>query len=139
MNGKVMKYADRLFGWFDRSRQKDSGIPSFVTRGDANNARLYLQKHSGFDFARFEEGIQVEKLLNESLGETPDCLSADEIAELVEPRVAEAFAAVDTRLAARAIGHSQNCDACFDNISLYQELKNRSIESAIENKVEDLA
>jgi hypothetical protein len=137
--GDMMTYADRLLGWFDRSREEDSGIPAFVTREDARNARLYLQDHSGFDFARFEEGIQVEKLLSRPLGETAECLSADDIAELVGSDVAEASMVFDSGLAARAIRHSQNCDACFDNIALYQELKNRSIERAIDNKVEDLA
>ena len=69
-----MKYIDRLLNWFDRSQDEDSGIPSTVTREDARNARLYLQKNSGFDFEEFEEGIQVEKLLKKPLGETAECL-----------------------------------------------------------------
>ena len=109
-----------------------------MTREDARNAQLYLQKHSGFDFEKFEEGIEVEKLLNKPLGETAECLSADEIAELVGYGVSGASAVVDARLVARAISHSEVCDTCFDNITLYQELKNRSVERALDKEVEDL-
>jgi hypothetical protein len=135
-----MKY-EALFGWFDRGggQEEDMGIPSIVTRADARNARRYLQEHSGFDFEKFDESIQVEELLNKPLGETTECLSAEEIAELVGSDGTAAVAAVfSTGLAARAITHSQHCDTCFENIELYQELKNRSVERAIEEDVEEL-
>lgn len=131
-----MKYAD-LLGWFDRPREEDVGIPTFVTRAEARNARRFLQEHSGFDFERFDESIQVEKLLNKPLGETSECLSAEEIDELVGSD--RSSADLNTTLVARAIKHSQHCDTCFNNLALYQELKSKSAVRAIENDIKGLA
>ena len=137
MSADIMKNLDRLFGWFDRSRDAESGVPSYVTREDLRKARLYLQEHSGFDFEEFEKDIQVEKLLNTPLGDTAECLSADEIAILVGSDASVGM--INPYLIDRAIRHSEVCDTCFDNIALYQELKNKSIERAIGKNVEDLA
>jgi hypothetical protein len=127
-----------LVGWFDRSQEEYSGIPRFVTREHANKARLYLREHSGFDFESFEKGISVEKLLNEPLGETAECLSAEDIAKLIGSDVWRLSAVFDSDLVARAVKHSAICETCFDNMALYEELKNASLDRAMVKEVRDL-
>jgi hypothetical protein len=134
------RHWSQLLEWFDRPQMDDaSGIPPVVvTRERARQARLYLEKHSGFDFEKFRESIQVDKLIHEPLGETPACLSAEALAEVVQSHMLESPATLDARLIAGAVSHIQNCEACFENIALYQEMEQRSLERALARDIEDL-
>jgi hypothetical protein len=130
--------SQELVGWFDRSKEEYSGIPRLVTREHANNARLYLREHSGFDFESFERAISVEKMLNEPLGETAECLSAEDIAKLIGSDVSRLSAVFDADLVARAVNHSAICETCFNNMALYEDLKNTSLDRAVVEKVQGL-
>jgi hypothetical protein len=130
--------SQKLVGWFDRSQGEYSGIPRLVTREHAKNARLFLREHSGFDFESFEKGISVEKLLNEPLGETAECLTAEDIAKLIGSDVSRLSAVFDSDLVERAVKHSAVCETCFNNMALYEELKNTSLDRAMAKEVRDL-
>lgn len=129
-----------FLNWFDRSQQEeDAYIPSIVTNEQARNARMYLEKHSGFDFENFEKNLEVGRILDRPLGPTPECLSAEDIAKLVESGAAEAVVMYKVgALAERAVAHSEVCEACFDNITLYNDLRRRSLERATEECVQDI-
>jgi hypothetical protein len=132
----------RLLNWFDRSREEeDAYIPSIVTSEQARSARIYLEKHSGFDFESFEKSLEVRKILEEPLGPSFECLSAEAVAALVESGATEGMAmygAGVSALAERTVTHSEVCQACFDNIALYIELKRASLTRAMEKDVPNL-
>jgi hypothetical protein len=129
-----------LLNWFDRSREEeDASIPSMVTNEQALHARMYLEKHSGFDFESFEKSLETREILEEPLGPTSECLNAEDIAMLVESGAVESSAMHSvSALAERAVTHSETCQACFDNIALYIELKRCSLERAMEKDVHTL-
>lgn len=129
-----------LLNWFDRSKEEeDAYIPSMVTNEQARNARMYLEKHSGFDFESFERDLEVREILEEPLGPTSECLNAEDIAALVESGAAKSMAMYNvSALAERAVTHSEACQACFDNIALYIELKRCSLKRAAEEDVRAL-
>jgi hypothetical protein len=131
-----MKYLN-LFKWFDRPEDGNDvdDVPPIITRERARKARLYLNEHSGFDFERFRRTIQVDQLLNEPLGGTSECLSAEDIASLVGSR---STSTLDYNLVARAVSHSATCSECFDNIALYQQLENWSVTRATYMPVREL-
>jgi hypothetical protein len=130
----------RLLAWFDRAREADlfDIPPIVVTRERAREARRYLQEHSGFDFEAFEKNVGVEQLLQEPLGETPECLSAEEIAGVVRSHMLESPAALNVQMVARVVSHVEHCEMCFDNIAVYQEMERLSLARAFTKGVENL-
>src|SRR5216683_4422515 len=130
----------RLLAWFDRAQGSDPfDIPPIVvTRERARKARQYLQEHSGFDFEAFEKNVGVEQLLQEPLGETAECLSAEDIAGVVRSHMLESPATLDVRMVARVVSHVEDCETCFENIAIYQEMERRSLARAFTKGVENL-
>ena len=130
----------RLFAWFDRARGADPfDIPPIVvTRERARKARQYLQEHSGFDFEAFDQNVGVKQLLQEPLGERDECLSAEDIAGVVRSHMLESPETLDVDVVARVVMHVENCETCFENIAIYQEMERRSLARAYTQGVENL-
>jgi hypothetical protein len=131
----------RLFDWFDRPRARGAhGVPPIaVTPARAREARRYLQEHSGFDFEKFRRSVHVDQLMQEPLGETAECLSAEELATVVQSRMVESPAMLDRGLIARGVWHIASCDACFQNIAVYQEIERQGLKRAVESNIEELS
>jgi hypothetical protein len=130
----------QLLAWFDRVRGADPFDipPVVVTRKRAREARQYLREHSGFDFEAFEKNAGVEQLLHEPLGETAECLSAEDIAGVVHSHLLESPETLDALLIARVVSHVEDCETCFQNIEIYQEMERRSLARASMKGVENL-
>lgn len=130
----------QLLAWFDRARGADPFEipPVVVTRKRAREARQYLQEHSGFDFEAFQKNVGVEQLLREPLGETQECLSAEDIAGVVHSHLLESPETLDVLLIARVVRHVEDCETCFHNIEIYQEMERRSLARASMKGVENL-
>jgi hypothetical protein len=129
-----------LVDWFDRPRTQDTDVipPIAVTSVRAREARRYLQQHSKFDFERFRSGIEVDRLMRAPLGQTPQCLSADDLASMVQSHALAAPVALAEGLVARGVAHIEACETCFQNIMAYQEMEHRSVEDAMAKGVENL-
>jgi hypothetical protein len=106
-------------------------LPERVTKERAREARLFLQKHSGFEFEIFRRNIEVERLICKPLGDTVECLSAEDIANVIRSHMQEAPETLDPALIGRAVSHIESCATCFDNISAYQQMECRSLEGAL--------
>lgn len=123
----VKKYTD-LLEWFNRNRSPDVDIePVPVTRERALAARNFLRKHSGIDFDSFHEGAKVDVLLNQALGPTSDCLTAEGISRFICSHALVPLQSVDTSIVMHAIRHASVCKDCWSNIEIYQMLEQQSL------------
>lgn len=127
-----MKHWLHLFDWFNRARVQDiDGIPAVaVTPDRAREARLYLREHSAFDFEKFRSTLQIDQIMHAPLGDTAECLSAEDLATMVQSHAMESPVMLDSALIDCRVTHIQHCEACFQNITLFQEMEHQSFERA---------
>lgn len=132
------KHRSSLLSWFDREQPSDTPDipPVLVTRERAREARLYLREHSAFEYEKFRQEIEVDSLICDPLGETSECLSAEDLSSLIRSHMQEPPEALDVELIAHAVSHIQNCQTCFENVAAYQEMECRTLESVLTRQIQ---
>ncbi|HYI07904.1 MAG TPA: hypothetical protein VEK57_02430 [Thermoanaerobaculia bacterium] len=94
-------------------RKKTLPVPP-VSLTDGARARQFLQQQTSFDIDEFLASQTADELFNCPLGWTADCLSVNQVAELVEGR----------RIEPVARRHAALCDECRQALRAYESLKN---------------
>src|SRR3954468_2382632 len=97
-----------------------------LTDARCAEAKRYLDANIGFDIDEFFGELDVDTLLDEPLGSSAECLSANQIARIVEEHLIPA---------ARQI-HLYECKECRMAVETYQAICNTS--TAAENPLGDI-
>ena len=91
--------------------RKNVAAPKPVSAEDAERAKQYLQLHSSLDVNEFLASQTHDALFRSPLGPTPECLSIDEVADVVEGQLANLRRA-----------HLAQCADCRRHVELYDVL-----------------
>jgi hypothetical protein len=94
--------------WNPFNRKKT--VPPPVTDTEIASAKTYLNGNIGFDIDEFFAEQSVESAMNTPLGDTPDCLSAIEVARIVE----------DNLITPEGQAHLYGCGECRSAVETYQ-------------------
>jgi len=92
--------------------RKNVATPAPVSAEDAERAKQYLQLHSSFDIDEFLESQTADVLFRSPLGPTDDCMSIDEVSNVVEGQIE----------ISRQI-HLADCADCRRHVELYDTLQ----------------
>lgn len=97
---------------FKNPFRKNVAAPAPVSAEDAERAKEYLQLHSSLNIDEFLESQTADVLFRSPLGPTDDCLSIDEVSEVIEGQLE----------ASRQI-HLGGCEDCRRHVELYDSLQ----------------
>lgn len=92
--------------------RKNVETPAPVTAEDAERAKQYLALHTRLNIDKFLESQTADVLFGSPLGPTDDCLSVDEVSEVVEGELGTS----------RQI-HLAGCADCRRHVELYDSLQ----------------
>lgn len=97
---------------FRKLFRKNVATPAPVSAEDAECAKQYLQLHSSLDIDEFTESQTIDVLFGSPLGPTDDCLSINEISDVVKGQVE----------GSRQL-HFVGCADCRRHVELYDTLQ----------------